>query len=60
MRKKNWYLQIDEGRDVIEGSAEGLDIFGCDLKKALKLLKKSNSSLKECFILLLFTQKIRC
>lgn len=47
-RKKDWYLQVDEGRDVIEEPiSELLDINGWDLKKALKLLRKSNPPLLE-------------
>ena len=43
-----WYLSIDEKRDVIERPVEGgLDINGWDLKKALRLFRKSNPPLLE-------------
>ncbi|MEQ8823046.1 MAG: nucleotidyltransferase domain-containing protein [Filomicrobium sp.] len=44
-----WYLQIDEGRDVIErGIDEHLvDLAGWDIRKALRLLRKSNAALYE-------------
>ena len=43
-----WYLSIEPGRDVIEYPMDGLlDISGWDLKKALRLLKKSNPPLLE-------------
>lgn len=45
---KNWYLTIDEKRDVIELPINNeLDINGWDLRKSLKLLRKSNSPLLE-------------
>lgn len=47
---KNWYLSIavEHRRDVIEHPITGqLDINGWDLRKALKLLKKSNPPLLE-------------
>ena len=44
----DWYLSIEEGRDVIEHPvAANLDISGWDLKKALVLFKKSNPPLYE-------------
>ena len=40
---KNWYLSIDDKRDVIERKISDLiDISGWDIRKALKLLRKSN------------------
>jgi len=43
-----WYLSIEEKRDVIECQAEGsLDINGWDLRKALGLFRKSNPPLFE-------------
>jgi predicted nucleotidyltransferase len=43
-----WYLSIDDKRDVIERPINGLlDISGWDLPKALKLLRKSNPPLLE-------------
>jgi uncharacterized protein len=50
LRPKNWYLSIDveERRDVIERPINNeLDISGWDLRKALKLLRKSNPPLLE-------------
>lgn len=52
VRDKNWYLQIDHEycRDVVEQPINNLlDINGWDLKKALKLLGKSNPALIEWF-----------
>jgi len=43
-----WYLKIDEGRDVIELPVnEILDISGWELRKALKLFRKSNATIYE-------------
>ena len=43
-----WYLSIEEKRDVIECQAEGnLDINGWDLRKALGLFRRSNPPLFE-------------
>jgi predicted nucleotidyltransferase len=48
VNKTNWYLTIDNKRDVIELPVDAiLDINGWDLKKALQLLRKSNSPLME-------------
>ncbi|MEH7354932.1 nucleotidyltransferase domain-containing protein [Neobacillus drentensis] len=48
VHKKNWYLSIDQKRDVIELPInELLDINGWDLRKALRLFKKSNPPLME-------------
>ena len=45
---RNWYLSIDEKRDVIELPInDELDINGWDLRKALRLLRKSNPALFE-------------
>jgi predicted nucleotidyltransferase len=45
---KVWYLTIADKRDVIEIPFDGgLDINGWDIRKSLKLLRKSNSSLLE-------------
>ena len=39
LHESDWYLSVEERRDVIECPAEGeLDINGWDLKKALKLM----------------------
>ena len=43
---EDWYLSIDEKRDVIELPVNSdLDINGWDLRKALRLLKKGNATL---------------
>jgi predicted nucleotidyltransferase len=50
LHSKEWYLSIDveHHRDVIERPISGqLDVSGWDLRKALKLLKKSNPPLLE-------------
>lgn len=48
IRPVEWYLSIDEKRDVIEYPInEQLDINGWDLKKALQLLRKANPPLLE-------------
>ena len=48
VRPVEWYLSIDEKRDVIERLvSEELDINGWDLKKALGLFRKSNPPLLE-------------
>lgn len=48
VRPVDWYLSIDEKRDVIEYPIIGdLDINGWDLKKALQLLRKTNPPLLE-------------
>lgn len=52
VRDKDWYLQVDHEycRDVVEQPINDLlDINGWDLKKALKLLRKSNPALIEWF-----------
>ncbi|MFC4778190.1 nucleotidyltransferase domain-containing protein [Paenibacillus sp. GCM10023252] len=48
VRPTEWYLSIHEKRDVIERPISNLlDINGWDLKKALKLFRKSNPPLLE-------------
>ena len=48
VRDKNFYLRIDETRDVIEWQLDDtLDINGWDLKKTLQLLYKSNPTVYE-------------
>ncbi len=50
LHQKNWYLSVDveEKPDVIERPiSDMLDISGWDLRKALKLLRKSNPPLLE-------------
>ncbi len=52
VREKDWYLRVDHEycRDVIEQPIDNLlDINGWDLKKAIKLLNKSNPPLMEWF-----------
>ena len=45
-----WYFKIDEQRDVIEKMTDsGLDLVGWELRKALRLLKNSNTSMLEWF-----------
>lgn len=45
---RDWYLSIDEKRDVIERPlVNDLDINGWDLRKALRLMRKSNPPLLE-------------
>ncbi len=47
-RSKEWYLTIDEGRDVIERPIDdAIDLSGWDIRKALRLLRKSNPPLLE-------------
>lgn len=48
VRPLEWYLSIEEQRDVIEVPiSDQLDISGWDLRKALKLFRKSNPPLLE-------------
>jgi len=48
VHSKDWYLTIADKRDVIEIPFNGtLDINGWDIRKSLKLLRKSNSPLLE-------------
>ncbi|WP_066065971.1 nucleotidyltransferase domain-containing protein [Neobacillus soli] len=48
VHKKDWYLSIDPKRDVIELPINNLlDINGWELRKALRLFKKSNPPLME-------------
>jgi uncharacterized protein len=43
-----WYLSLEENKDVIEKqSSSSIELRGWDLKKALKLFKKSNPSMLE-------------
>lgn len=45
---RDWYLSLNEGRDVIEEMLPNdLDLSGWDLRKALRLLQKSNPPLLE-------------
>lgn len=48
IRKINWYLQLYEGPEIIEITQNTkIEIIGWDLKKALKLLQKSNTTILE-------------
>jgi predicted nucleotidyltransferase len=48
VNEKDWYLAVAEKRDVIELPIEDeIDLNGWDLRKALQLLRKSNSPLLE-------------
>ena len=48
VHRPDWYLSIDEGRDVIERPLTGaVDLSGWDVRKALKLFRKSNPPLLE-------------
>ncbi|MBQ2956523.1 MAG: nucleotidyltransferase domain-containing protein [Clostridia bacterium] len=50
IRPKEFYLRLDQTRDVIEKPiSDRLDVSGWDLKKALPLLRGSNPSLYEWF-----------
>ena len=47
-RRRDWYLQLRPGRDVIERPIEGeIDLSGWDIRKALGLLLKSNAVISE-------------
>jgi len=49
--RPDWYLSVDEQRDVIELPADDLlDISGWDLRKTLRLFKKSNPVLTEWLV----------
>lgn len=47
--KRDWYLTLNERKDTIEFMDGDLDVTGWDLRKCLKLLKKSNVPLIERF-----------
>ncbi|EDY18778.1 nucleotidyltransferase-like protein [Chthoniobacter flavus Ellin428] len=48
VHSRDWYLSVEERRDVIElPIAEDLDVSGWELRKALRLLRKSNPPLLE-------------
>jgi predicted nucleotidyltransferase len=51
IHRPEWYLSIDDKRDVIEVPInELLDINGWDIRKALKLFRKSNPALMEWLV----------
>ena len=48
VHRRDWYLSVDDRRDVIElPPVDGLDLSGWELRKALRLLRKSNPPLLE-------------
>lgn len=48
VHERDWYLSVDDRRDVIERPlADDLDVSGWELRKALRLLRKSNPPLLE-------------
>ncbi len=48
VHQRDWYLSVEDRRDVIEQPiADDLDVSGWDLRKALRLLQKSNPPLLE-------------
>jgi uncharacterized protein len=48
VRRRDWYLSLTPGRDVIESPIEDdIDLNGWDIRKALGLLLKSNGALSE-------------
>lgn len=49
MHDRDWYLSLSEQKDTIEVIEGDLDITGWDLRKALRLLMKSNAPLIERF-----------
>lgn len=48
VHERDWYLSVEDRRDVIElPIADDLDVSGWELRKALRLLRKSNPPLLE-------------
>jgi predicted nucleotidyltransferase len=48
VHQRDWYLSVEDRRDVVElPLAENLDVSGWELRKALRLLRKSNPPLME-------------
>lgn len=48
VHRRDWYLSVDEGRDVIERAiVDDYDLSGWDVRKALRLFRKSNPPLFE-------------
>jgi len=49
VHRPEWYMRVEEQRDVIEvtDEAEDLDMVGWELRKALRLFRQSNPSLLE-------------
>ncbi len=52
LHPRAWYVRLEEGRDVIERplDAQLVDLAGWDLRKALRLLLKSNPPLYEWLV----------
>jgi predicted nucleotidyltransferase len=50
VHERDWYLSVEDRRDVIERPiSDDLDVSGWELRKALRLLRKSNPPLLEWF-----------
>ena len=47
VHRREWYLSVEDRRDVVELTDGDLDVSGWELRKALRLLRKSNPSLLE-------------
>lgn len=48
VHRRDWYISVEDRRDVIERPiADDLDVSGWELRKALRLLRKSNPPLLE-------------
>ena len=48
VHRRDWYLSVEDRRDVVEQPlADDLDVSGWELRKALRLLRKSNPPLLE-------------
>src|SRR4051794_14574214 len=48
VHERDWYLSVDDRRDVLEYPLrDELDVSGWELRKALRLLRKSNPPLLE-------------
>src|ERR1700748_282618 len=48
VHQRDWYLSVEDRRDVVEQPLAGnLDVSGWELRKALRLLRKSNPPLLE-------------
>src|SRR5215510_13896244 len=50
--ERNWYVKLGEDRDVIERALDEqrVDLAGWDIRKALRLLLKSNPALYEWLV----------
>jgi uncharacterized protein len=47
VHQRDWYLSVEDGRDVLEVTDGDLDVSGWDLRKALRLMRRSNPALLE-------------